>query len=1615
MGDSYRIRTELGINKTITVQLDQEFEFLEILSLKLQQEDIYIRSCADYGVVVGRVTANNGYGIPNARVSIFIPIESVDESNPIISSIYPYKSPTDKNEDGYRYNLLTYEKSYSTHAATGTLPSRTDVLTGSTAVEIFDKYYKYTSKTNESGDYMIMGVPLGFQTMVMDVDLSDIGEFSLTPQDLVRVGRATPEQVAGNKFRTSTDLDSLPQILTLQKSVEIAPLWGDPAICDIRINRVDFDLRDDASIDIQPTSVFMGSMFSTPDSFRLRGSSYFGGVQISRGCKPRDNMGNLCELQAGPGQILSIRQTIQQDSDGNPILEQYDLEQAGNIIDGDGTWLTEIPMNLDYVVTNEFGEKTISNDPTIGIPTKGKYRFKIKWQQPNTITQQVRRPYYLVPNIREYGWTNSSNLAANDPNQNPNITATNKKNLKGSYYFGLAWSGYTNVQAAIDCEDTFYQFDFNKVYTVSSLIDEYKNGRDRGRFIGIKEIDSQDCSSTVNKFPTNDGVRNFDLLYFIFSIIFQIIQLIGIPILIIFHFIAYLWNNFAAPFLVLIIAFFLRESIQNFFAAAVSFPALGLIGPFIVKGIINLIIAIVLGIFFRKITKYKFGRIKLAMITYPDCQACDCTPESTREGDGDTPTSLLTQYSNSGLYVEKLAANATPIKGWDDEDPQVGAAAFSQAMGGNLTYKNNNTIYKTMESTELRLPSNNRKFFAATAELPMGERINIFNLRKKYFDNLNRISVSFDTNSNNGIRHFDNTLTVTMQEKLESGTLLTFVSPTSTRDLNYLWSAATVDFGVVTGISGSTLLSTQGTVTVQYANPANQLQNLSQTYFLTTGSTEINYKFPSDLEYYQVVTAITMSQAAKMWNISNDSLFPGILQSPTSLGYNDRNGIGHWGGRSFAGPYKTADYLDGFENQYITIIQRGVDPYSPKYTNKYGIGRILGLSDTESLTITAQTRLNIPIQKLTSSSLSVQPFSSQPEIFYPSYFFRASDQFSGFTTSGVGYYSAFDANYVASRRLPATITTINNARGTITNGGNDSYNPRVTAAFYDFSEDLSGGAYYYSDVAKRPNLTTITYTSPSLLPTFTANPMSISSKTLNILRTDRLPSSDYLDGSGFNSNAALLQQNLGFSMYVINTDTEDFTSERFGNGATTYTPDIEGQVAATNVITTVGDCTKMVGLTCYSGNGVNFGVKEGCQGTDTIESGCYILMEKPLVTLSKDLKSFGEWGYRFRFFYGLCRGVLSQIFVNNWINGALYAFPIQVDRYFDKQNKPLPPEFCKDLIYFDSDTNNFYFRSSPYLSGSTQPFIGYPTQGLLQPVNSRNLLFPTTIVNLGIKDAFYQEIIFDPSAKGYILNKLSDTSYSDPSDLINLFVISRITDESFLQQLFAGFNKNNSLDQLFSRYERRIDGDLAQLLSINSEEGVIPFSPEFYASTGGTTDPVVIIAPGGDLRYPTMGVFFSSTTEDLQFKDFMTPGRIDFRPTNNANAITYPYGIKSQQVPFYQWGLAKNNTIFGTEMNNWRTNYSTDENAAGIFSRYIQSLDRTSIPRPSYFIPSNTSVSDTFARGYIFNVTDGGLYSIDGGTYPNQFLVGAPYHFYFGLIKGATALDKFKTKYSFSE
>ncbi len=165
------------------------------------------------------------------------------------------------------------------------------------------------------------------------------------PRVMIQQGLATETQVNGSTFRTSTNLRELPQIKNLVFDVDVRPFWGDAELCQVGITRVDFDLTKQANINIQPTSIFMGSIISTTDDDALKVS-----------CKPKNNTGNLCELVSGPGEIKAVRQTINTDSNGLPLLELYDIEEEGKVIDGDGTFLMNVPMNLDYVFTNEFGD-----------------------------------------------------------------------------------------------------------------------------------------------------------------------------------------------------------------------------------------------------------------------------------------------------------------------------------------------------------------------------------------------------------------------------------------------------------------------------------------------------------------------------------------------------------------------------------------------------------------------------------------------------------------------------------------------------------------------------------------------------------------------------------------------------------------------------------------------------------------------------------------------------------------------------------------------------------------------------------------------------------------------------------------------------------------------------------------------------------------------------------------------------------------------------------------------------------------------------------------------------------------------------------------------------------
>jgi hypothetical protein len=173
--NTIRIRTDINTENSyrLNFKLEQDFDFFEVLSLKLRQDDLYKLFCSDYGVVIGRVIANGGLGVPNAKISIFIPIDEIDKQNPDIYGLYPYENINDRIFSGQRYNLLPKTKSYDCYTPVGSFPNKRQVLDNDIVLDIYQKYYKYTTVTNQSGDYMLFGVPNGTWKINIDVDIQN--------------------------------------------------------------------------------------------------------------------------------------------------------------------------------------------------------------------------------------------------------------------------------------------------------------------------------------------------------------------------------------------------------------------------------------------------------------------------------------------------------------------------------------------------------------------------------------------------------------------------------------------------------------------------------------------------------------------------------------------------------------------------------------------------------------------------------------------------------------------------------------------------------------------------------------------------------------------------------------------------------------------------------------------------------------------------------------------------------------------------------------------------------------------------------------------------------------------------------------------------------------------------------------------------------------------------------------------------------------------------------------------------------------------------------------------------------------------------------------------------
>jgi len=490
MSKSLRIRTTPGGDDEyikIDVDIEQKFDFLEILSLKISQAEEYGNFCAEYGVIAGRVIINNGFGVPNVKVSIFVPVEQTDLDNDIIKEFYPYSTPdpSQKNGRGIRYNLLPDQQNTLDHTPVGTFREKRDTLDNDISLEIYEKYYKYTTTTNESGDYILFGVPVGEHMLHYDLDISDMGFLSSRPYELIAQGFSEKLFTSRFKFKSSNNLNSLTQIISENLPITVEPYWCDSLSVGstIGINRRDISID---QFELIPSAIFFGSIFSDDEK-----------DSVNKNCRPDRDMGEMKEVITNEGKLEAIRRNF----DGG--IEIYDID--ADAIDENGNWSLIIPMNLRKVITDEFGDLIPSPDGIKGVASEADLRFKVSMDKSDTDKRLRERAKFLVPNLTgnyNFGTYSQPTLKISDDFKI-------NRQLSEATLFTPYSADTTNQYNYLE---DFFTFRWKKVYTVKQYIGRYqKIKNDEGRsFIGIKDIMS---GEGVSKFPTNRSDTNVHILY----------------------------------------------------------------------------------------------------------------------------------------------------------------------------------------------------------------------------------------------------------------------------------------------------------------------------------------------------------------------------------------------------------------------------------------------------------------------------------------------------------------------------------------------------------------------------------------------------------------------------------------------------------------------------------------------------------------------------------------------------------------------------------------------------------------------------------------------------------------------------------------------------------------------------------------------------------------------------------------------------------------------------------------------------------------------------------------------------------------------------------------------
>ena len=458
---------------------------------------------------------------------------------------------------------------------------------------------------------------------------------------------------------------------------------------------------------------------------------------------------------------------------------------------------------------------------------------------------------------------------------------TNTADVDRSYAFSVNWDDYgvkttpfgkKMIDDAINCTDKFYEFTYNKVYTVSNLISEYRNGTNKKKFIGIKFITDTTCESENNRFPVNDGQQQPDFLYslyMIFMIIFLPVFFVLLQLLHVLKLITIVVVPLFALVLVIIGGIFIAVGSAIDFLQTkrddgkkIKKSGQGLIDS--AKALIDMAVG------------FKFF---LCLMTYPDCENCDRKYETST--DLTPPPVPGTENLVAG---QQALGNSGVLSSFYDS---TAYACGSQPLIYGEAFAGSDN--KSQGFHRLVAPPFSTALFSSSLTLP--HRLNLFNTKAKYFDStvtpgggVNQIKVTFDVNLNPPANkyHLDNVICLAISDTFIGtfvvGDLYTFNDPTKSGDINL--TGATTNIYSTNSITGTTIGATTSTPNINlitrqvgYADPLNTGNIPGPIYTLTASTEDITYsKYAMDIEYFQVITGGTVTQFSGLTNTSGGLL-----------------------------------------------------------------------------------------------------------------------------------------------------------------------------------------------------------------------------------------------------------------------------------------------------------------------------------------------------------------------------------------------------------------------------------------------------------------------------------------------------------------------------------------------------------------------------------------------------------------------------------------------------------------------------------------------------------------------------------------------------------------------